>query len=197
MSFPSKHCLATDVHSPWVRALHWGSALLVACALATAWLRELWEGEPPARLLLAIHRQLGLAVLLLLAVRLLTRLLLRERTQTASPPWQRMLAAASHAALYLLLAAVPMLGWALTNARGTALRAAGLFGLPALVATDPDRADTLHDWHEDAAWVLLAFVALHAAAALWHHFIARDGILHAMWPGLPRRTFDKTTTEKT
>jgi cytochrome b561 len=58
----------------------------------------------------------------------------------------------------------------------------GLGHLPALIGRDLDLADTLEDWHSALAWTLLALIALHVAAALWHQYIRRDGLLDAMWP---------------
>jgi len=48
----------------------------------------------------------------------------------------------------------------------------------------PDRplARLLHDLHEVAANALLILIALHAAAALFHHFVRRDNVLDAMLP---------------
>ena len=87
----------------------------------------------------------------------------------------------THAALYAALLALPLLGWALSDAAGKPPHLFGL-ALPALVAEDDDLADRLLAWHQDLAWVLLALVSLHIAAALWHHFIRRDDVLRAMWP---------------
>jgi hypothetical protein len=60
-----------------------------------------------------------------------------------------------------------------------------LFGavpMPSLVAPDPDVADALVDFHAWGAWALFALVGAHAGAALWHHFVRRDGVLAAMLP---------------
>lgn len=38
-------------------------------------------------------------------------------------------------------------------------------------------------WHGALAYTLAALVALHALAALKHHWIDRDGLLLRMWPG--------------
>jgi cytochrome b561 len=56
------------------------------------------------------------------------------------------------------------------------------------VADDPDLADVLTDWHAWAAWGLLALLAAHIAAALWHHWVRRDGVLAAMLPLLRQRS---------
>jgi cytochrome b561 len=93
----------------------------------------------------------------------------------------RVAAGATHVALYALLLAMPLLGWALSNAQGKPVHFLGAT-LPALVGDDEDLADRLQAWHIDAAWVLLALVCLHVAAALFHHFVLRDGVLRRMWP---------------
>ena len=59
----------------------------------------------------------------------------------------------------------------------------GFIPLPDLVAADSDLADTLSDYHIWAAWVLLSLLVPHVLAALWHHYIRRDGVLTAMLPG--------------
>jgi cytochrome b561 len=38
----------------------------------------------------------------------------------------------------------------------------------------------VHEWLANG---LLAVAALHAAAALWHHFVRRDDVLTRMLPG--------------
>jgi cytochrome b len=37
--------------------------------------------------------------------------------------------------------------------------------------------------HELVGYLLLALIALHAGAALFHHFVRRDNVLNAMLPG--------------
>lgn len=174
---------------PWpVRAVHWLSAGAIACAFAIAWLREALDEDHLRDLLVGVHRQLGLAVLLLWALRLaLRRTAKGVAPPTAGPAWQRVVATLVHVVLYGLLVAMPLLGWALTNAHGHPVRIGGLVPLPALTGTDPDLADTLQEWHEAAGWALLAIVALHAGAALWHHLRLRDGVLRAMWPARRER----------
>ncbi|OYU92983.1 MAG: hypothetical protein CFE45_21600, partial [Burkholderiales bacterium PBB5] len=89
---------------------------------------------------------------------------------------------AVHGALYGLLVAMPLLGWALCSAHATHLRLLGLLPLPDLVKPDPDLADRLSDWHAWGAWAMLALVVGHVAAALWHHWVKRDDVLASMLP---------------
>jgi cytochrome b561 len=100
--------------------------------------------------------------------------------------FMRLAAQAAHVLLYGLLIAIPVVGWALTSAHDIPLFFLGVIHLPQLVSADSELADTLSDYHVWLAWGLLAAVALHVAAALWHHFIRRDGVLQAMLPGRPR-----------
>jgi cytochrome b561 len=88
--------------------------------------------------------------------------------------------------MYLLLLVVPLLGWFGVQLY-PALDVFGLFSLPAIVAPDQARAETVFAIHKALALVLVAFIALHVAAALYHYLIRRDGVLQRMVPWLPRR----------
>lgn len=173
-------------------AAHWLSALAVALAFGLVWLREALDDDAVGTRLLTWHRQLGLLVLLLLALRLLARWRQPSR-ELALPALLHWASQATQWLFYLLLLAMPLLGWAMTSAQGHALQLFNLAPLPALLAVDPDLADSLQEWHELGASCLLGLIALHVLAALWHHAIRRDGVLASMLPLLrPRapRRFD-------
>lgn len=165
-------------HAPLTIFLHWAGALCVALAVALVFGRDWVDTRAAARALLGWHREIGLVVLLLT----LWRLSRIARHKDAEPGLVGMLAKGSHFAFYALLVAVPLLGWAQTSAAGRPVTLPGLT-LPALLAKDRGLAESLEDWHEDIAWVLFGLVALHVAAALWHHFVRRDGVLKSMLPG--------------
>lgn len=179
-------------HHPLTIALHWLSLLLLVGGVAAVLGRDVVEDRALRTLLLELHRNAGVMVLALAAIRLAVRLWKRaHRVEHGLPPLLRRGAQLSHGLLYLGLMAVPLLGWALSSARGQVPLLLGLLPLPALMARDRELAETLEGWHEDLAWVLLTLIALHAAAALWHHHVRRDGVLRAMWPSLtsiPRGT---------
>lgn len=172
---------------PWPTiALHWLTVLAIVVAACAIWGREAVHGRAWRDALLLVHRHAGWLVLPLLAARVLARLTLRPSAPAPRmPAWLRLAGAASHGLLYLCLAALPMAGWLLSNARGQTVTLFGRWPLPSLIAPDPDLADLWKDRHETLAWSLAALVTLHVLAALWHHLVRRDGVLRAMWPGRP------------
>jgi cytochrome b561 len=88
------------------------------------------------------------------------------------------LAKATHHGLYLLLLIVIVLGVVNAFVRGY-----NLFDLASLPQIG-DRAlrKPITNWHGLAANVLLGLAGLHAAAALFHHYVIRDSVLGRMLP---------------
>lgn len=173
-------------HPRKIVVLHWLTVLCVCTAAALILIRDEVAGRAVRQWLLEGHRHFGLFVLTLFFIRVVTRARAGKlAAENHTPVILRAAAALTHIALYALLLALPLLGWALSNAQDKPVHLFGLT-LPALVAADEDLADALQTWHVDAAWALLALVVLHVSAALWHHFVLRDGVLHRMLPGRRR-----------
>ena len=109
--------------------LHWFMLLLLVGIYATIELRELFpRGSDPREAMKAWHFMLGLSVLAFLACRLVARLAGSTPPIVPAPArWQHVVARAAHAALYLFLLAMPILGWLALSAEGDAI---SLFGLP-------------------------------------------------------------------
>jgi cytochrome b561 len=195
-------------HSAWTIAFHWLSVAAIVVAATAALSRELTEDQPIRNLLMTLHRQAGLVVLVVLGLRLLARFSFGMKDFAIGLPHIMKLAATSaHVALYAALLALPLLGWAVSNAHGVGLSLFGVIALPHLVQEDADLADRLTDWHVWAAWGLLVLVGTHVAAACWHHFVRRDGVLRAMLPlvkargphivpGLPRKEREEDVEEE-
>jgi cytochrome b561 len=136
-----------------------------------------------------LHKSWGFVVFALALLRLVWRAL---NPATPAPPpgtprWQIRAAAWSHRALYALMLALPLTGWAMSAASpvqdllGMENMVFGLFALP-----DPWRPGV--EWveaaaaraHLVAAVALAALLALHAGAALKHQFLDHDGVLARM-----------------
>ena len=170
-------------HAPMTIALHWASALLIAMAVSAVLMRDLADSQVARQILMQWHRDAGLMIIPALLARLLVIATVGMANTSADlPQGMRRIAKAVHAFLYLLLLAIPLLGWALTSAHNTPLKFLGMLPLPGLVQANADRADTLSSLHALAAWTLLFAVMAHSVAALYHHYVRRDEILAAMLP---------------
>ncbi|MGN6151360.1 MAG: cytochrome b, partial [Lysobacteraceae bacterium] len=137
--------------------------------------------DSDGKALMRIHTQAGVLVLLLAALRIVSRLAAHapdthDRRSTAGRA-----AALLHLCFYLILLALPLLGWAYVNAKGKPVVFFGL-ELPRLLGRDRDLADTLQSLHTTLGWTLLAMIGVHALGALWHHFGAKDDVLRSMLP---------------
>lgn len=168
-----------------LRFIHWLTVLAILVAYGLTYAESLFSrGTPERAAVWWTHISVGLLVLILVAVRVGVR-----GTQAMPAPsaaLSRELRLASHAAhvvLYALLFAVPLVGIWLAFLRGNAVDFFGLFTVPSPVPVDRAAARQVQEIHEWLANGLIAVAALHAAAALWHHFVRRDDVLARMLPG--------------
>ncbi len=165
-------------------SLHWLIALLILAAfLLGSYMVDLRIS--PAKLqYYAWHKWLGITVLALATLRLLWRLTHRPPPLPASTPrWQVLAATAGHWALYLLLFAIPLSGWAYSSASGYPVVYLKLVQLPDWVPKDKALAAQMKLVHDWLTTVLMVVVAVHVIAAFKHHFVDRDGLLRRMWFG--------------
>ena len=151
--------------TPAARLLHWLMAVLLLAMLfiGVGMLSTLsaWHST-----LLAIHKPLGVLLLLLWVLRLLVRWRQAPPPLPADlPHWQRWGASCSHALLYGLMLVLPLVGWAMQGAAGYPLLLTG-WALPALVAPDPQLYAGLRLAHGYLAYLLFALIVLHLAAGL-------------------------------
>lgn len=128
------------------------------------------------------HKLVGFLVLWLIVLRILVRV------RRGAPPalatltaLERIASGAVHHLLYLLLLVVPVLGWAGISAY-PALNIFGLFNLPAILSANEPLANRILGVHGLLAKLVGLLVLVHIAAALYHRFIKRDGLLRRMWP---------------
>jgi cytochrome b561 len=165
-------------------AFHWLLALAIVGAVGGLYMTGL--SMSPTRLkLYNWHKWAGVTILALSAARLLWRLSHRPPALPAAvvatmPAWQRAAHHGTHALLYLLFFAVPLVGWAYSSAAGFPIVWFGVLPLPDFVPADKALAEAIKPWHGWLAYALAALVVLHVAAALKHHFIDRDGLLARM-----------------
>jgi cytochrome b561 len=172
--------MSTQHFSTPARVLHWLMALMIFAMLfigvgmvASVSERHQW--------LINLHKPLGIAILLLVIVRL------GVRFTHATPPLpsdlpsvQKLAAKLSHVLLYALMLALPLVGWAMISAAGDPVMLSSSVRLPALLSADAPTFALLRKAHTYLAYLLFATVLLHLAAALFHAWIRRDEVLASM-----------------
>lgn len=164
------------------QALHWVVVLLLIGQVAVGKIAHEMPDGFDKLVLLARHKSVGITILGLAVLRLAWRLVDRPPAPPPMPRWQLQAARASHAALYVLLFAMPLSGWLMSSASNYPVSWFGFAQLPDLVAPDRDLKHLLEEVHESLANALIAIALLHVAAALKHHFVDRDGLLWRMLP---------------
>ena len=188
-STPRYTLVAMFLH--WIMAI--GIATLGAMGLAMTHLKL-----DPMRLfqLYQLHKSIGITVLLAAVMRLAWRM---THTPPALPDTmpeaEKVVAHGGHLVLYVFLFGLPLTGWALVSASVFDIPTV-LYGvvpwphLPVL-SNLSDKAPVealLKQIHAWGAYVLIAIVVGHAAAALRHHFILGDDVLLRMLPRLRRKS---------
>jgi cytochrome b561 len=133
------------------------------------------------RLLVAIHRPLGIAILVLVVIRLLNRYFSPPPAlPDAMPPVMRLAARASHVLLYALMLLQPLVGWGMLSAARYPIVLFGGLQLPPILPHDLALYSVLRPLHTDLAYLLFATFLAHLGAALFHGLIRRDGVLRSM-----------------
>ncbi|WET08017.1 MULTISPECIES: cytochrome b [unclassified Pseudomonas] len=139
------------------------------------------RGHALKGLFLGAHALFGIAIFLLVWLRLLGRLMPRPPIVPRPPAWQTGASHLMHLALYGLMIVTPLLAWLMLNAAGKPIPYFE-FSLPTLVAADPDLARQFKHWHEWLGSAGYWLIGLHAAAGLFHHYWVRDNTLVRMLP---------------
>jgi len=172
-------------YSGTAMALHWVIVALLIVQFVLAWTMPEIRRDTKPDTLINLHLSFGVLVIAVAIVRLGWRLTHPEPPpQDGLPPWQMQSARAIHQLLYLLLFVVPLLGWIDASYRGFPVSLFGLFEFPKLMATRTPGFGWTGDVHGLlASYAMLALVGLHGAAALYHYFIRRDGVMQRMLPG--------------
>jgi cytochrome b561 len=172
-------------YTPTAKWLHWIMAFLIILLLVLGFYLSGLPRSPEKTTLIQIHKAVGTIALALAVWRLVWRLNHPEPPLPASiSALQQKATHAVHWALYVLMFAQPLSGWAMSSARGFPVALGGLIPLPPLLAKDEALGKSLTGVHQLIGWALAILVIGHVAMALKHHFVDRDSTLLRM---LPRR----------
>lgn len=178
-------------------ALHWITLALLVGVYACIELREMFPRDSDPRVMLKTwHFTLGLTVFFLVWVRMAARLLGKTPPIIPrAPRWQLIIANAVEFALYGLMFLLPILGWITLSATGDSIPFFGL-QLPALVGPNEQLAERSEELHEAIATIGYFLIGLHAAAALFHHYVRRDNTLVRMSFSRQEEDANRTVSHK-
>lgn len=163
-------------------AFHWTAAALILFLGALGLLFGDFSREARP-FWINVHGTVGLVYFALVIARLVWR---ATHKAPDLPPdigeFTRRTSAAAHHLLYVLMLAVPVLGIVAYVWHDRAFDY-GLFQLNFGVASDRRVFSPAQEIHQWLAYALFTLAAVHAAGALWHHYVRRDGVLLRMMPG--------------
>jgi cytochrome b561 len=161
------------------RMFHWLTAILIFAALLIGFTMVNWlAGYATLRV---IHMSIGILVLIVVVLRIVNRL--RHHPPAWPPTVGRREGKAViwlERALYALILAQPLVGWAMVSATGKPVRVFGVLPLPRIAPFNIDVYSVLRETHSILAYLLVVVIAAHVSLVLAHTTVLRDGMLRRM-----------------
>ncbi|HEY0121182.1 MAG TPA: cytochrome b/b6 domain-containing protein [Rhizobium sp.] len=169
------------IHYPrFYACLHWLIAALIIVLFAMQYVRRLY-GEDVHAIVREWHKSLGLLLIALIIARLVIRLVGTMPSRFPDPSRLRTFGAhLVHILLWVLMAIVPVLGVAFLFARGRGVNFFTALQIGPFTSGSAYWGDIAITLHRYGAYALMAFVALHVVAALYHRIILKDDLLRRM-----------------
>ncbi len=180
---PTVQSTASLTYDPIAKFLHWLVFVLLAIEFIVAWtMPGVHRGEAPTALV-SFHFSFGLLILAVIVARVFWRFTHRAPVEgTPLPKWDLFLAHAMHNTLYVALVVMPFAGWMWASYRGWQISFFGLFPVPPLVDVGSSIGKFASSVHSFLGGLLVALIALHAAAACYHHFVLKNDVLKRRLP---------------
>jgi cytochrome b561 len=177
----SPHPLPMERYRSGAIAFHWAMFVIVVVVGVLGLLHDSWPKQTQA-FWINIHAVIGILLFLLLIARFGYRLRHSPPTLPADVgAFSRRFSSPVHLALYGLMFIIPIFGFVTFIYHGRVFHF-GLFDLNFGIKKNAAIFGPTEDIHGYLAYALFALAGLHAIAALWHHFVRRDGVLKRIWP---------------
>jgi cytochrome b561 len=159
---------------------HWATAILVAAQWLGAHTID-WFPKGPLKVdARSVHITIGLLLAVILFGRIVWRLTGGRRLPPADTGVLNLIAKGAHWSLYVLVAAMLLVGMALSWVQGDSIF--NLFTIPAYEPGNRALAHQVQGIHATIGWIILGLAGLHASAALFHRYVWHDGVLSRMLP---------------
>lgn len=163
--------------------LHWLSAVLVIGLFAVGfYMVDLGYYDEGYHKLPRLHVSFGLLLGFLMLLRVGWRFINRGKPKPLPSHSKRVrwLSTGMKYVLYLLIFTMVVTGYLVTTAKGDPARFFELLAIPATIELGSKGVDLAGEIHRISGWLIVILAALHAAAALMHHFVIRDRTLKRM-----------------
>ncbi|WP_293862045.1 cytochrome b [uncultured Alsobacter sp.] len=174
--------MMTGTYTPAARMLHWLTAFCVAVTVPVALAMVRTPEGAFTNALYEIHKSFGILIFVIMMARLAVRLV-----KGAPPPAagltqaERVISKIVHVALYVVLVALPIGGYAATSSCCAPVKLFWTIPMPFAFSFGEDMIKTLFEMHELGGFLLIGLVILHVAGALNHALVKRDEVMSRMW----------------
>ncbi|KLV05467.1 cytochrome B561 [Photobacterium aquae] len=168
------------IYDPLSIILHWLTALSVlGLFILGLWMVDLnyysqWYKPAPYW-----HKSVGLCLAGITLFRLFWKII-TPHPAIEGKRWEKQAAKIAHGLIYILMICIFTSGYLISTADGRSIDVFGWFAVPALGELFTHQADIAGEIHFYLAWTLIILAAVHALAALKHHFINKDNTLKKM-----------------
>ncbi|MBY0612166.1 MAG: cytochrome b [Beijerinckiaceae bacterium] len=159
---------------------HWTIAVLVVLQWLSAQTIDLFPRGPLRVDARSVHIMLGVLTGAVLLARIIWRATEGRRLPLADKGVLNLVAKATHWGLYALLTAMVLVGLFLAWTRGDSIF--NLFSIPAYEPGNRALVHQVEELHGTIGWIIIAVAGLHSAAALFHRYFLKDGVLQRMLP---------------
>lgn len=162
------------------KVIHWLSALTVFSLFGLGfWMVDLTYYSEWYKIAPHWHKSIGLILFALTLFRIIWKILTKA-PKIEGQTWEKTAAEIAHGLLYVLLFATFISGYMISTADGRGIEIFNLFTLPGLGSIIENQEDIAGEVHFYLTYSLIGLAALHAMAALKHHFVNKDNTLKKM-----------------
>lgn len=177
-------------YGAFAKFLHWGMALMVIVLIAVGtYMTGLDKADPSKMEIMGMHKSFGVIFMQFAILRVIwSRINNSPKLPDVLATWEKLLSKIITSSLYLLMLAIPLSGYSMTNLFGYPVSLFGLVDLPVLFDKNPEMGQLAKQAHVLLVYTLIAALFAHIAGALKHRFLDKPeaDVLPRMLPIKPR-----------
>ena len=155
-----------------IRILHWLMSFIILSLIVAGYCLANIENLPDKGTWYLIHKSMGISVLMLTVIRIMLRTFtVVPELPMSIPPISRYVSGIMHKLLYCFMIAIPLSGYLMSSYGGKVISYFGVVDIPSFVNIDLTKAGIFYNLHSWLPYILLGFLLLHVAGAVYHHVV--------------------------